>query len=92
MKLGIFLNVLIQLFTIASPVVADESVEAMMARVEEALDPDAEGDVLSREWDVPQDIWIQRHRAYAFQWFALALTLVVLYLFYRRRGRSIERS
>ena len=56
------------------------------------LDPDAEGDVLSREWDVPQDIWIQRHRAYAFQWFALALTLVVLYLFYRRRGRSIERS
>ena len=56
------------------------------------LDPDSTGDVLSREWDAPQNIWIQRHRAYAFQWFALALTLVVLYVFYRRRGRSIERS
>jgi len=33
-----------------------------------------------REWPVITDEWINRHKAYALQWFALALTLVLLYL------------
>lgn len=33
-----------------------------------------------RRWPEYDDTWIDRHRAYAVQWFALALTLVVLYV------------
>lgn len=45
------------------------------------LDPgeqDAGGFV--RRWPDYDDAWIDRHKAYAVQWFALALTLVVLYV------------
>lgn len=52
------------------------------------LDPVAEDSKLQQEWDVPRNDWIERHRAYAFQWFALAVTLVVLTIFSLRKGRS----
>ncbi|MDH3466757.1 MAG: SURF1 family protein [Gammaproteobacteria bacterium] len=52
------------------------------------LDPIDEDSKLRQEWDVPRNNWIERHRAYAFQWFALAATLVVLAIFSLRRSRS----
>lgn len=63
-----------------------------MARYEEAaglsvsplvleLDPDARrAGGFVRRWRDYDDAWIDRHKAYAVQWFALALTLVVLYV------------
>lgn len=33
-----------------------------------------------REWPKYQDAWVDRHKGYAFQWFALAAVVVVLYL------------
>lgn len=33
-----------------------------------------------REWPVYTDTWIARHRGYAIQWFAMALVLVVVFL------------
>lgn len=39
----------------------------------------APDDGLVREWD-PPDLGIDRHYAYAFQWFALAATILVFYL------------
>lgn len=41
-------------------------------------EPDAGGFV--RRWPEYDDAWIDRHKAYAVQWFALALTLMVLYV------------
>ena len=35
---------------------------------------------LNTAWTQPEDFSPQKHQAYAFQWFALALTLVLLYL------------
>ena len=32
-----------------------------------------------REWKPPSDEWIFRHKAYAFQWFALCAVLLVIY-------------
>ena len=32
-----------------------------------------------REWKPPSDEWIFRHKAYAFQWFALCAALLVIY-------------
>lgn len=45
------------------------------------LDPDTQGaGGFVRRWRDYDDAWIDRHKAYAVQWFALALTLVVLYV------------
>jgi surfeit locus 1 family protein len=38
------------------------------------------GDGLRREWDAP-DLGVDRHYAYAFQWFALAATILAAYFF-----------
>ncbi len=32
-----------------------------------------------RQWPPPDNSWIARHKAYAFQWFALGATLLVIY-------------
>ena len=34
----------------------------------------------SRNWQIPEDVWIKRHRAYAVQWFALAGIMLIIYL------------
>lgn len=41
------------------------------------------------DWTMPGDAWIVRHEAYAVQWFALAATVVIIYLavIIRRRVR-----
>lgn len=45
------------------------------------LDPDArQAGGFVRRWPQYDDTWIDRHKAYAVQWFALALTLLVLYV------------
>ena len=33
-----------------------------------------------RDWPEYSDSWIQRHKGYAFQWFALAVTLLVIFI------------
>ncbi len=43
------------------------------------LDP-GEAHGFERDWPVVRGIGPERHRAYAFQWFALALTLMVIYV------------
>jgi surfeit locus 1 family protein len=47
---------------------------------------DAAQDGLVRDWD-PPDFGIDRHYGYAFQWFALALTILVFYAITRRRRK-----
>ncbi len=42
------------------------------------LDPEMAGG-FKREWKPPSDEWIFRHKAYAFQWFALCAVLLVIY-------------
>lgn len=44
-------------------------------------------DGLAREWD-PPDLGVNKHYGYAFQWLALALTLLVFYLVTHVRRRS----
>lgn len=45
------------------------------------LDPDEQdAGGFVRRWRDYDDVWIDRHKAYAVQWFALALTLLVLYV------------
>lgn len=44
-------------------------------------------DGLKREWDAP-DLGVDRHYAYAFQWFALAATILILYVTYHVRKRA----
>lgn len=45
------------------------------------LDPGEQGaGGFVRRWPEYDDTWIDRHKAYAVQWFALALTLLVLYV------------
>ncbi|MBI3044776.1 MAG: SURF1 family protein [Betaproteobacteria bacterium] len=48
-------------------------------------------DGLEREWD-PPDLGVQKHYGYAFQWFALALTILVFYLVTHVRRRSEEKA
>lgn len=43
-----------------------------------------------RRWRGYDDTWIDRHKAYAVQWFALALTLVVLYVVLNMVRRESE--
>ncbi len=44
------------------------------------LSPQADAGGFVREWAPPRDGWIDRHRGYAFQWFALAATLLVVFV------------
>jgi surfeit locus 1 family protein len=44
-------------------------------------------DGLVRDWE-PPDFGIDKHYGYAFQWFALAVTILVFYAITRRRRRS----
>lgn len=45
---------------------------------------------LTRRWAEYDDAWIDRHKGYAVQWFALALTLLVLYVVLNLAKRSNE--
>lgn len=42
---------------------------------------------LIRDWPVYTDLWIERHRAYAFQWFAMAFVLVCIFLAFSVKRR-----
>lgn len=44
------------------------------------LDPASEAGGFVRQWPRYNDHWVARHRAYAFQWFALAVVLLVLFV------------
>jgi len=48
-------------------------------------------DGLVREWDAP-DLGVDKHRGYAFQWLALALTILVFYLVTHVRRRATEEA
>lgn len=41
---------------------------------------DVQGDGFVREWPRYEDSWIQRHRAYALQWFSMAFVLLILFI------------
>ena len=45
------------------------------------------GDGLKREWGEP-DLGIERHYGYAFQWFALAAAILVIYVVHHVRKRA----
>ncbi len=51
---------------------------------------DAQAGGFVRDWPNYQDAWVDRHKGYAFQWFALAVALVVIYVTVniRRRGAT----
>ncbi len=44
-------------------------------------------DGFERAWPPPDSSWIARHKAYAFQWFALGATLLVIYFLLAFRPR-----
>ena len=48
------------------------------------LDP-SHPDGFERRWKPPSDEWIFRHKAYAFQWFALCAALLVIYFIFAFR-------
>jgi cytochrome oxidase assembly protein ShyY1 len=52
----------------------------------------AGGDGLTRDWSMAQDIGSDRHRAYAFQWFALAATAIIFFLVtgFKRASKPIR--
>lgn len=70
-------NLTIERYRQARPV----SIQPFVIRQDSALE-----DGLLREWDAP-DFGINKHYGYAFQWFALALTLLVFYAVTRYRRR-----
>ena len=41
-----------------------------------------------RQWKPPSDEWIYRHKAYAFQWFALCAALLVIYFLFAFRPQK----
>lgn len=47
------------------------------------------GEGFVRSWRTRDDGWVERHRGYAFQWFALAVTLVIINLVLWRRAKKI---
>lgn len=58
------------------------------------IQEDREGapdDGLVREWD-PPDLGIDRHYGYAFQWFALAVTILVFYLVTHVKRKTEEKE
>lgn len=52
-------------------------------------DQDSVDDGYLRDWFEPTDLWIQRHTAYAVQWFGLGIIAPGLYWYRRRRSPSI---
>ncbi len=48
---------------------------------------DEHSDGFERQWPPPDSSWIARHKAYAFQWFALSATLLVIYFLLAFRPR-----
>ncbi len=48
-------------------------------------------DGLAREWD-PPNLGVDMHYGYAFQWLALAVTILVFYLVTHVRRRSPEEA
>lgn len=60
------------------------ALQPVVIQQESALD-----DGLAREWD-PPDLGIKTHYSYAFQWFAIAVTILVFYLVTHVRRRSQE--
>lgn len=56
--------------------------QPVMIRQESPLD-----DGLAREWDAP-DLGVEKHYGYAFQWLALAATILVFYLVTHVRRRA----
>jgi surfeit locus 1 family protein len=52
------------------------------------LDP-SEGNGFVREWQAYYGIGPERHRAYAFQWFSLAIALVVLFVVVNTRRQTV---
>lgn len=58
------------------------ALQPVLIQQENALD-----DGLAREWD-PPDLGINTHYSYAFQWFAIAITILVFYLVTHVRRRS----
>ncbi len=56
---------------------------ALVMELENGSDPSD----LVREWPTYDDTWIQRHQAYAIQWFGVATLLLVLAIINQRRGR-----
>lgn len=65
-------NLTIERYRQAMPI----TIQPFVIQQESAGAPD---DGLVREWD-PPDLGIERHYGYAFQWFALAVTILVFYL------------
>lgn len=55
-----------------------------------SADPTDDGYI--REWFEPTDLWIQRHIAYAVQWFGLAITVLGLYWYRRKRSARRRQS
>ncbi len=49
---------------------------------------DAQAGGFVREWPKYQDAWVDRHKGYAFQWFALAVALVFIYVVVNLRRRD----
>jgi len=45
-----------------------------------------------RKWPDYDDNWIQRHRAYAFQWFSLAALLIVIWVVFAVRARGSRKA
>ena len=67
---NVWQNLTIERYRDAFPI----AVEPLVIQQENPLD-----DGLTREWE-PPDVGISKHYGYAFQWLALALTIVVFYL------------
>ncbi len=69
-----------------------------LKRFDEAVDYQIQGFVIrlsethqdgfERHWQPPQDEWIYRHKAYAFQWFALCAGALVIYLAFAFRPQK----
>ena len=57
------------------------------------LDPnETENGDFVRQWPTFQDGWVERHRGYAFQWFALATALVLIYVIVNLQRRKVRQS
>jgi surfeit locus 1 family protein len=74
---AIWQNLTIDRYRKAMPI----EIQPFVVRQDNALD-----DGLAREWDAP-DFGIEKHYGYAFQWFALAVTLFVFYVVTQFRSR-----
>jgi len=71
-------NLTLERYRAAYPI----ALQPVMIRQESPLD-----DGLAREWDAP-DLGVDKHYGYAFQWLALAATILVFYLVTHVRRRA----